>query len=161
MQRYSALSLLRTALGHDNPEPLWRSPSLKPTYDVVIIGAGGHGLATAYYLARNHGVRNVAVLEKGWLGGGNSGRNTQVSRSNYFYPQSTRFFDHSLHLYERLGRELNFNVMLSQRGSLSLASSAQNSSSRGAWAMNHAEGVKGNLTPARSALVGNTLGAIP
>ena len=89
----------------------------------MIIGAGGHGLATAYYLAKNHGIKNVAVLEKGWLGGGNTGRNTQIIRSNYFWPQSAAFFDHSLKLYEGLSRELNFNVMLSQRGLLTLAHS--------------------------------------
>ncbi len=90
---------------------------------MVVIGGGGHGLATAYYLAAKHGVRNVAVLEKGWLGGGNSGRNTQVTRSNYFYPSSTQFFNHSLKLYETLSRDLNFNVMLSQRGLVNIASS--------------------------------------
>jgi sarcosine oxidase subunit beta len=89
----------------------------------VVIGGGGHGLATAYYLAKKHGVRNVAVLERGWTGGGNSGRNTQVVRSNYFYPESGAFFEHSLKLYEGLSRELNFNVMLSQRGMLVLAHS--------------------------------------
>ncbi len=90
---------------------------------MVIIGAGGHGLATAYYLASNHGIKNIAVLEKGYLGGGNTGRNTQVIRSNYFWPQSSAFFDRSLQLYEGLSRELNFNVMLSQRGILTLAHS--------------------------------------
>jgi sarcosine oxidase subunit beta len=91
---------------------------------VIIIGGGGHGLATAYYLAKNHGARSIAVLEKAWIGGGNSGRNTQVMRSNYFYPQSSALYDHSLQLYERLGHELNFNVMMSQRGVLVLAHSA-------------------------------------
>lgn len=89
----------------------------------MIVGGGGHGLAIAYYLAKRHGIRDVAVLEKGWLGGGNTGRNTQITRSNYFWPQSAAFFDHSLKLYENLSRELNFNVMLSQRGVLSLAHS--------------------------------------
>lgn len=87
----------------------------------MIIGAGGHGLATAYHLAKDHGIKNVAVLEKGFLGGGNTGRNTQVSRSNYFWPQSAAFFDHSLSLYENLSHELNFNIMMSQRGILTLA----------------------------------------
>ncbi len=95
----------------------------KKTYDVVIIGAGGHGLSTAYYLAKKHGVRNIAVLDKGHIGGGNTGRNTQVTRSNYFWPQSAAFFDHSLKLYENLSRDLNYNVMLSQRGVLTLAHS--------------------------------------
>ena len=109
--------------GHRFWKPVWRTPELKKCYDIVIIGAGGHGLATAYYLAKKHGVRNVAVLEKGFIGGGNTGRNTQVTRSNYFWPQSAAFFDHSLKLYENLGRDLNFNVMLSQRGVLTLAHS--------------------------------------
>ena len=124
MKGYSIFSLARNALsGHRYWNPLWRRPELKPSYDVVIIGAGGHGLATAYYLAKKHGIRNVAVLEKGFLGGGNSGRNTQVTRSNYFWPQSAAFFDHSLKLYEGLGQELNFNIMLSQRGMVTLAHS--------------------------------------
>ena len=135
MQRYSGLALLRHAFSaHRNWRPIWRQPAPRPSYDVVIIGGGGHGLATAYYLARKHGVRHIAVLEKGWLGGGNSGRNTQVCRSNYFYPASTRFFDHSLRLYESLSRELNFNVMLSQRGVLSIASSAHELELTRRWA---------------------------
>jgi sarcosine oxidase subunit beta len=88
---------------------------------MVVVGGGGHGLATAYYLATKHGVRNVAVLEKDWLGGGNSGRNTQVCRSNYFYPQSAAFYEHSLQLFESLAGELNFNLMFSQRGNLELS----------------------------------------
>ena len=114
MKGYSFLSLARQALsGHKGWPVVWRSPEPKKNYDVVIIGAGGHGLATAYYLAKNHLIKNIAVLEKGWLGGGNTGRNTQITRSNYYWPQSAAFFDHSLKLYERLGQELNFNVMLS------------------------------------------------
>src|ERR1700730_8690162 len=117
MQRYSFFNLARHALrGNVGWQPAWRESKVKASYDVVVIGGGGHGLATAYYLARKHGVRNVAVLEKGWIGGGNSGRNTQVTRSNYFYPASSAFYDHSLKLYEGLGRELNFNVMLRQGG---------------------------------------------
>jgi sarcosine oxidase subunit beta len=124
MKGYSAFSLLRNALnGHRSWKPVWRTPKLKDSYDVVIIGGGGHGLSTAYYLASKHGVRNIAVLEKGFLGGGNTGRNTQVTRSNYFWPQSAAFFDHSLKLYEGLSLDLNFNVMLSQRGVLTLAHS--------------------------------------
>ncbi len=135
MKGYSALSLVRNALrGHRYWKPLWRNPKLRNSYDVVIIGAGGHGLSTAYYLANKHGVRNVAVLEKGFLGGGNSGRNTQVTRSNYFWPQSAAFFDHSLKLYESLGRELNFNIMLSQRGVLTLAHSHHDLETMRRWA---------------------------
>ena len=103
---------------------MWRPRSeLKSRYDVVIIGGGSHGLATAYYLAKNHAIRRVAVLEKGWIGGGNSGRNTTIVRSNYYYPQSARLYDFSLSLYESLGRELNYNIMLSQRGQIQLAHS--------------------------------------
>ncbi len=124
MKGYSFLSLARQALNRHQGWPVaWRTPELKKNYDVVIIGAGGHGLATAYYLAKNHQIKNIAVLEKGSLGGGNTGRNTQITRSNYFWPQSAAFFDHSLKLYEGLSRELNFNVMLSQRGLLTLAHS--------------------------------------
>ena len=124
MKGYSFLSLAQQALGgHKGWPPAWRSPEPKKNYDVLIIGAGGHGLATAYYLAKKHSVKNIAVLDKGWLGGGNTGRNTQITRSNYFWPQSAAFFDHSLKLYERLSQELNFNVMLSQRGILVLAHS--------------------------------------
>jgi sarcosine oxidase subunit beta len=123
MKGYSAFALVRNAFsGHRHWKPVWRTPELKKSYDVVIIGAGGHGLATAYYLAKQHGVRNVAVLEKGFIGGGNTGRNTQVTRSNYFWPQSAAFFDHSLKLYENLSLDLNFNVMLSQVSTASIPS---------------------------------------
>ncbi len=135
MKGYSALALMRNALnGHRSWKPIWRTPELKKSYDVVIIGAGGHGLATAYYLAKKHGARNIAVLEKGYIGGGNTGRNTQVTRSNYFWPQSAAFFDHSLKLYENLGHELNFNVMLSQRGVLTLAHSPHDMEGLRRWA---------------------------
>lgn len=117
MTKYSALKVfLEGVRGQTGWSPVWRSPEPKPRYDVIIIGGGGHGLATAYYLAKVHGVRNVAVLERGWLGGGNTGRNTTVIRSNYYYPESARLYDFSLRLYEGLSRELNYNIMFSQRG---------------------------------------------
>ncbi len=124
MRRYSAFSLLREGLnGHKGWHPAWRSPEPKSQYDAIVIGGGGHGLATAYYLAKNHGIRNVAVLEKGWLGGGNTGRNTTTIRSNYFYPESVALYDFSLRLYEGLSKELNYNIMLSQRGVATVAHS--------------------------------------
>ena len=135
MHHYSFLSLLSGALSrHRRWSPAWRSPKPRKAYDVVIVGAGGHGLATAYYLAKKHGVRNVAVLDKGWLGGGNTGRNTQVTRSNYFWPESAAFYEHSLKLYEGLSHELNFNVMLSQRGILTLAHSHHELENLRRWA---------------------------
>ena len=120
--RYSFFSLLSNALtGHQGWRPAWRDPAPKSSYDVVIVGAGGHGLATAYYLAKNHGITNVAVLEKGWLGGGNTGRNTTVVRSNYLWDDSAHLYEHSLKLWEGLSQDLNFNVMFSQRGVCFLA----------------------------------------
>ncbi len=124
MAKYSAFRLFREALrGHAGWEPTWHDRAPYSRYDVIIIGGGGHGLATAYYLAKNHGVRNVAVLEKGWIGGGNTGRNTTVIRSDYFYPQSIALYEHSIKLYEGLSRDLNYNVMFSQRGMVALGHS--------------------------------------
>jgi len=124
MQRYSSLNLAWKALRSNTGwSSAWRTPNLRRSYDVVVIGGGGHGLATAYFLAKKHGVRRVALLERGHIGQGNSGRNTQVTRSNYFYPVSSSFFDHSLKLYEGLSRELNFNVMLRQLGQINIAHS--------------------------------------
>ena len=132
--KYSALALVRGALSaHRNWTPVWRSPEPRPAYDVIIVGAGGHGLATAYYLAKNHGLTNVAVLERGWLGGGNTGRNTTIVRSNYLYPESARLYEFSLQLYEGLSRELDFNIMLSQRGLIDLAHSRHELDAMARW----------------------------
>jgi sarcosine oxidase subunit beta len=132
---YSALALLRGALtGHRHWSPAWRDAEPKPGYDAVIVGGGGHGLAAAYYLAKNHGVTNVAVLERGWIGGGNTGRNTTIVRSNYLFPESARLYDFSLGLYEGLSQDLNFNIMLSQRGLVMLAHSRHDLDSMSRWA---------------------------
>lgn len=135
MNSYSIFSLLRHGLrGHRHWRKAWNETRAKNRYDVIVIGAGGHGLATAYYLARKYGIRRVAVLEKGHLGGGNSGRNTQVCRSNYFYPESAAFYEHSLQLYESLSSDLNFNIMFSQRGNLELSHSVEELEMNRRWA---------------------------
>ena len=122
MKRFSAWALARNALtGHADWPRQWRSPPPKAEYEVVIIGGGGHGLATACYLAKNHGITNVAVLEKGWLGGGNTCRNTTIVRSNYLWDESAALYEYSLKLWESLSKELNYNVMFSRRGVLNLA----------------------------------------
>jgi sarcosine oxidase subunit beta len=124
MQSYSALNLFRRGLGgHKSWTRAWRDPAPKSHYDVIIIGGGGHGLATAYYLAKVHGIKNVAVLERGWIGGGNTGRNTTIVRSNYRQPALHNLFEFSLKLWEGMSDELNYNVMFSQRGALFLGHS--------------------------------------
>jgi len=123
-QRYSFPALVWNALrGHRDWAPAWRKAQPRKNYDVIIIGGGGHGLATAYYLAKIHGITNVAVLERAWIGGGNTGRNTTIVRSNYFLQPNSDFYDFSLRLWEGLTSELNFNIMLSQRGVINLCHS--------------------------------------
>jgi sarcosine oxidase, subunit beta len=120
--KFSILSLARNALtGHQNWQKQWRSPEPRTGYDAIIVGGGGHGLATAYYLAKEHGVRNIAVIEKGWLGGGNTGRNTTIIRSNYLYDESAALYEHAVKLWEGLSTDLNYNVMYSARGVMMLA----------------------------------------
>ncbi len=121
---YNALRILKEGLtGNKGWGPVWRSPEPKSEYDVIIIGGGGHGLSTAYYLAKNHGITNVAVLEKGYIGSGNIGRNTTIVRANYMLPGNSEFYSHSLKLWENLEQELNYNVMMSQRGQIMLCHS--------------------------------------
>ncbi|MCE2516997.1 MAG: sarcosine oxidase subunit beta family protein [Alphaproteobacteria bacterium] len=122
--KYSIFSLARNAASyHQDWQRAWRAPEPKKEYDAVIVGGGGHGLATAYYLASVHGMTNIAVVEKGWLGGGNTGRNTTIIRSNYMWDESAAIYDHALKLWEGLTQDLNFNLMFSQRGVLTIAHS--------------------------------------
>ena len=126
MQHFSIWSLLRNSMSyHEDWQKQWRSPEPKREYDVVVIGAGGHGLATAYYLAKEHGVRNVAVIERGYLGGGNTGRNTTIVRSNYLWDESTALYEKAMKLWEGLSQDINYNVMFSQRGVMNLGHSLQ------------------------------------
>ncbi len=122
--RYSILSLAKEALtGNTGWERAWQAPEPKSSYDALVIGGGGHGLATAYYLAKEHGLHNIAVLEKGWIGGGNVGRNTTIVRSNYLLKENAHFYEKSMKLWEGLSQDLNYNVMFSQRGIINLAHS--------------------------------------
>ncbi len=124
MQKYSIFSLVKNALSnHQDWEVAWKDPEPKKEYDVVIIGGGGHGLATAYYLAKEHGITNVAILEKGWIGGGNVGRNTTILRSNYMFDANSHFYEFGMKQWETLSQELNYNVMYSPRGIINLAHS--------------------------------------
>ncbi|MCZ7599021.1 MAG: sarcosine oxidase subunit beta family protein [Gammaproteobacteria bacterium] len=126
MSRYSIFSPARNALSfHENWERAWRSPEPSREYDVIIVGGGGHGPATAYYLAREHSVGRIAVLEKGWLGGGNTGRNTTIVRSNYLWDEAALLYEKSLKLWEGLSQEINYNVMFSQRGVMNLGHTLQ------------------------------------
>ena len=126
MQKYSIFSLARNALSyHKDWEQAWRSPEPKSEYDAIIVGGGGHGLATAYYLAKEHGMTNIAVLEKGWIGGGNTGRNTTIVRSNYLWDESALLYEKAMKLWEGLSLDLNYNVMFSQRGVFNLGHNLQ------------------------------------
>ena len=126
MQHFSIWSLLRNGMSyHEGWQKQWRSPEPKREYDVVVIGAGGHGLATAYYLAKEHGVRNIAVIERGYLGGGNTARNTTIVRSNYLWDESTALYEKAMKLWEGLSQDINYNVMFSQRGVMNLGHSLQ------------------------------------
>ncbi len=126
MQHFSIWSLLRNSMSyHEGWQKQWRSPEPKSHYDVVVVGAGGHGLATAYYLAKEHGIKNIAVVERGWLGGGNTARNTTIVRSNYLWDEATALYEKSLKLWEGLSQDLNYNVMFSQRGVMNLGHTLQ------------------------------------
>jgi sarcosine oxidase subunit beta len=126
MQHYSGFGLLKHALNyHEDWQRVWRNPTPKKKYDVIIVGGGGHGLATAYYLAKEHGITNVAVIEKGYLGGGNTARNTTIVRSNYLWDEAAHLYEHAMKLWEGLSQDLNYNVMFSQRGVLNLGHTLQ------------------------------------
>ena len=121
-KKYSIFNILKNSFSNnENWQKMWRSPEPKKEYDAIIVGGGGHGLGTAFYLAKEHNLKNIAVIEKGWLGGGNTGRNTTIIRSNYLWNESVYLYDHSLKLWENLSQELNYNVMFSQRGVMNLA----------------------------------------
>ncbi len=126
MQNYSIWSLLRNAMSyHEGWQRQWRSPEPKKSYDVIVVGAGGHGLATAYYLAKVHGIHNIAVVERGYLGGGNTARNTTIVRSNYLWDEATALYEKAMELWEGLSQDINYNVMFSQRGVMNLGHTLQ------------------------------------
>ena len=152
MKRYSAFAIAREAFRHHTGwERAWRSPEPKSEYDIIIVGAGGHGLATAFYLGKNFGITNVAVIEKGWLGGGNTGRNTTIIRSNYLQDPSAAIFEKARSLYETMSQDLNYNVMFSPRGVMMLAQTE--AEIRGYQRTAHANNLQGvkteYITPAR------------
>ena len=145
MKKYSVFSIISEAIRHHSGwEKAWGSPEPRKSYDVVIVGAGGHGLATAYYLGKNHDIRNVAILEKGWLGGGNTGRNTTIIRSNYLQDASSAIYEKARSLYETLSQDLNFNIMFSPRGVMNLAQTHHEA--RGYQRINNANIVQGIAT---------------
>jgi len=151
MQRYSGFGLFKHAFSHhENWQRMWRNPTPKPVYDVIIVGGGGHGLATAYYLAKEFGVKNVAVIEKGWLGGGNTARNTTIVRSNYLWDESAHLYEHAMKLWEGLSQDLNYNVMFSQRGVYNLCHTLQDMrDSERRVSANRLNGVDGELLDAK------------
>jgi sarcosine oxidase subunit beta len=145
MRRYSAFAIAREAARfHTGWERAWRSPAPKSEYDVIIVGAGGHGLATAYYLGKEHGIKNVAIIEKGWLGGGNTGRNTTIIRSNYLQDPSAAIYEKARSLYETLSQDLNYNIMFSPRGVIMLAQTQHEI--RGYQRTAHANAIQGVKT---------------
>ena len=151
MKRYSVFAIAREALRyHTGWEKAWGNPAPKAQYDALIVGAGGHGLATAYYLGKNHGITNVAIIEKGWLGGGNTGRNTTIIRSNYLQDPSAAIYEKARSLYETMSQDLNYNVMFSPRGVMMLAQTHHEV--RGYLRTAHANALQGGQTDSISPL---------